>query len=255
MRKNPIKEIDNYHLEFLKELLELNFFKNTTNRAYRTFAIDQAKFIESIEKDPFVQEDSAAIIEHLKTDKEKLTLYPELVLTMTFIYAIATFEAYFTNITAEFFRASITNLNSTKKTLTYENILKAKSLRTLKEDIIKAELYEIGYLSFKEKLSFLENRFKIIFNHKMVSNSKTDSNKFNLEALSEIFSRRNIIMHHGGSVDEKYLKDNPKYKFRKGVILKIDVDYFSNAIHHLIDIGTILATSYIDKIKPKQTSN
>lgn len=48
--------------------------------------------------------------------------------------------------------------------------------------------------------------------------------------LREIYSRRNVIVHNSGKVNEIYMKNNKNSKYEMDTLLTVDLDYLSNAI-------------------------
>jgi hypothetical protein len=67
-----------------------------------------------------------------------------------------------------------------------------------------------------------------------------------LHQYAEILARRNIIIHNGGSVDRKYLREVENSSFKLGNIITLTSDYLRESIIVMEGLGTI-ATKLISE--------
>jgi hypothetical protein len=64
----------------------------------------------------------------------------------------------------------------------------------------------------------------------------------------EVFARRDLLVHTGGRVDERYLQRTRSPDVRLGQILMCDEDYFDTAAELLSEAAQILAVAYLVKL-------
>lgn len=224
-KRNPWIE----YSDAMEKLQEVIIFKRTTAEAYATLWKDKTSLATkkkspklSVEEENKIQSDAVkAFIRSVD--------YPPLIYRMSMVYAVSLYEMYFNNFLTYLFEKDPRRLITSKKTLTYEEILTERSTKKIIEKIIKRELYEIGYKSQKDKFQYLEQRFNISF-ESINSDTNFLDEKINFTAFNELFSTRNLIVHNDAIVNEIYKKDNPESKLKIGQQRHITAEYVVNSV-------------------------
>lgn len=124
---------------------------------------------------------------------EMIDKYPHLLMSMAFIYLIALFDSFLTDVFAAVLIERPETLKS-KKQLTYDRILELHQKGELVEFMARREINELSYKSMADQFDYYKAKFNI---------DLADSN-VELAALVEIRARRNLLVHNNGVVDDIY---------------------------------------------------
>lgn len=165
---------------------------------------------------------------------------------MAHIYFLTIFEAfnkdYFIELlTAKpyLMKSKNSKENEKQKELTYNEILQFSSVNQLKRYMAERQMDSIFYKNIDEFFGFLQKRINI------------DIKKFGkLESLRENYYRRNIIVHNGGVVNEKYLK-NVKSTLKKGTLIENNFDYLEECNLNIFKYMDFIDIFIKDKFKIK----
>ncbi len=127
-------------------------------------------------------------------------------------------------------------LKSKKKQLTYEEICKFQSIKSLISHMAQKEVDGLGYGSVDDVAKYFENQFNLSFE------------KFpNWQILREAAYRRNLIVHSSGVTNDAYC-DKTGYE-KKDEYLKTDTDYVKKICHLLCEFINFLHDEMIKKFK------
>ncbi|MFT3911471.1 MAG: hypothetical protein QM737_18755 [Ferruginibacter sp.] len=216
------------------------------------FRKDKEDFIEYLETTDLEDiKNSPAIIEMIKDDAKKLDRYPTIVYAMSLVYSLAHFEAFLSEITKELFLAFPLSLSNSKKQLSYEEIIKNNANEKLINIIIQRELIEISFKNIKEQIEYLSTKFNISYKY-VKGESTWGTDELDIEALVELFSIRNMILHNNSIVNVKFLKDNPDSLYKEGDKLIVTDKQVSKAILLLLAVGHKFAFKAKEKIQRKE---
>jgi hypothetical protein len=174
--------------------------------------------------------------------KKKITTkkYPTIIYTMSVIYMLAIFEALLMDCYGLLSRFYIKNLISSKKQLTYEEVISRSDLEDLHDFIIEKELMAFSFKNIADQLESIQLTFKLNFSYKRKSGVRNNWNLNKISDLSEMFSTRNIVLHNNGLVNAKYLIDNPQSKLKIGDRRKIDRSYALDVFGAVLRTGDSL---------------
>lgn len=150
--------------------------------------------------------------------------------------ALMSLVVYLESMFAELFRISFSKYPDSivsKKTLSFEEIIKLGSLDEARDYLIEKEIESMMYKSFDDWCKYFKDK------HSM----KMDYLENDRERLTEIICRRNLFVHNGGVVNNIYIsKVNPEQRIgiEKGKKLKVDSEYVNEAIEVVYRIGCLI---------------
>lgn len=182
-----------------------------------------------------------------KVSKNVLKFYQELVeitdlgtstffiWEMSLVYLVSEFESFFKNILKIAFAKKPEALSS-KKMVTYEEVLLLQKNRNLVQELIEKETSEVIYKDINDIDKYIEKRFNIKL-------SKIP----NWKKFTERFYRRNILIHNKGRINQKY-KQKTGYK-GKQKILWVHPDYLNNSIRLFDEMAEKISMVFYEKIK------
>lgn len=160
-----------------------------------------------------------------------------------YIDAICTFENYICKLASFIYHdfPAKTQGGGMDATKLYTLILNSDSKEDMVDAMIEEKIRSIFYgnpvdVFIKDKCKFeLGSIFKEDY-------SKT------MEYYSDIVGRRNVLIHNGGKVDLKYLRENPDSKLTEGKKIIISEDYLRGTIGILLGIAAITTKCSIENI-------
>jgi hypothetical protein len=138
-------------------------------------------------------------------------------------------------------------MGNIERTVTFKEILAAKSVEALQRNMIAREVDLLRRESYVEQFKLMENRFGIRTLRKFESWS----------AFIEAAQRRNVIVHCGGRVTEQYLsvcKEEGVRFEREPVVgeeLLVGPKYFNQAVEILYEVGLKLSQTLWRKLLPR----
>ncbi|WP_299112013.1 hypothetical protein [uncultured Winogradskyella sp.] len=167
------------------------------------------------------KEDDQYMIHHLQEKINTLQGYTNIVYEMALVYCIAQFEAFLNDLTRLLLTYYWKTLITKHKTMSYEDVLKFETMEELKFSLIDKEVMAFSHLSIMEKVKYYEDRFHVKFSYIRQKGVRKNWNCIEKETLVKSFATRNIILHNGGVINEKYifLTGEPKSKIGSSVTI------------------------------------
>lgn len=168
-----------------------------------------------------LSKDSKTYQDFLKTNN--IVLHIELLYKNSLISLLSTVEWFYSQILHYFYSKHPESAGIGKKTLTLADLKQYDTIADAEKHLIELRIEEILRGNFEKWIEALKNDLSL-------SLSYLDSS---MDALVEIYQRRNLVVHNGSTVNSIYLS-KVKPEFRKNVLLnqKITVDkiYLEEAI-------------------------
>lgn len=121
-------------------------------------------------------------------------VHPQMLLDMALSHAFALFDAFLSDVLFTALCAKPQQLRS-KATLTFEQALAFPSQRALIEELARRKVLAMMYGSLEDQLEYLHRAFRVD-----LANAKG----VDLERLSELRDRRNLIVHNNGRASADY---------------------------------------------------
>ena len=163
--------------------------------------------------------------------------YPNLSYRMSFVYLIALFDAFLTDVFSEVARARPDILRSSKKQISYDRLLDLGSFDALVDFIASRELNELSYKSIKEQADYYRDRFGIALEDSGVPVSD----------LIELRSTRNLLVHNNGVVNHIYIELVPSTAYNAGDEVRVDANYFNQAAKSVEAVAAFITTKLVEK--------
>lgn len=157
---------------------------------------------------------------------------------MGLVYLVAKFDDFIKNSLVITFSNKPEMLSTCKKSVTLEELMKVKNLKTVKQDIIEKEAEEVSNRDIEEIRDFFDERMNI------------DLSQFaNWTEFKERFYRRNIIIHNSGWANDVYRKKTRSQtgKHSKNQRLTVSKEYLDESISMFKTIAQTLVKSLDDK--------
>lgn len=176
------------------------------------------------------------IFDVTKLAQSHAAVYPNMAFRMSFVYLIALFDAFLSDI----FEAVVRNrpeMLRSKKQITYEKALEFSSVEDLVKYLAKRELNELSYRSIKDQADYYNDRFGLALADSGVS----------IDTLAELRATRNLLVHNNGIVNDIYLEQIPITTYMVGDSVVVDSAYFGLAIQRLDKVVTFVALKLTEK--------
>jgi hypothetical protein len=142
----------------------------------------------------------------LKDEIDSFEGHSDIVYTMSLIYGIAHFEAFFNDLTRTCLAHFWQTLKTKNKTMTHEEVLAFDNIDDLKNYLIEKEVIQFSHFGIKEKVEYLENKFHVTFSYIRQKGKRLNWNCIELDDLINLFAKRNLILHNRGIVNDIYLR-------------------------------------------------
>jgi hypothetical protein len=138
-------------------------------------------------------------------------------------------------------------LNSSEKTLTFQQITQIGSIDSAKEYIIEKEIESVLRKSHDDHLKWFETKLGI----------KLHEDKVLLRTFFEITERRNLFAHNNGEVNDSYIDNCEKLncwnnRIKKGDQLDVDPTYYANSVNCILELSIKLGTIIWRHLKPDE---
>jgi len=223
--------------DFKKDTLEIESFINGTIVSYDFFKSNFPAILKTFDSKERTKSEIAGmyIFEDLNN---KIIQYEADIYTFGFINLIARTEAFLNEILETLFIWNKKSLIS-KKSISYKEVIESKNIDELTDKIRTSEVLEYSHTSFKDKINYLEDKFNLSF-------PIIDKH---LNAIIELFTTRNLLLHNNGIVNETYLRINKKSVYKLGMKRVVNLDYLKQTFVLLIIIAKSIEASAGDKIK------
>ncbi len=168
--------------------------------------------------------------------REAIDTYPHLLINMSFIYLVALFDAFLTDVFVAVLVERPEALKSNKQ-LTYDKILELQQKGELIEFMARREINELSYKSIADQSDYYKAKFNI---------DLADSG-VELTALIEIRARRNLLVHNNGIVNDKYMETVKNTTYNLGESVEISFDYWNGCKKQLNSVATFVYESVFEK--------
>ena len=165
-----------------------------------------------------------------------ITAFPQLLMKMGFIYLVAIFDAFLSDIFTSVFIHRPESLKS-KKQLTYEQILDLQQSGNLISFLAHREINELSYKSITDQANYYNSKFGIDLSSSGVA----------IGILAEIRARRNLLVHNNGVVNETYLRVIDQTPYSVGETIEITFEYWKESQKHLDTVASFVWGSILDK--------
>jgi hypothetical protein len=167
---------------------------------------------------------------------EVIDKYPRLLVSMAFIYLVALFDAFLTDVFAAVLIERPDALKS-KKQLTYDKILELQQKGELVAFMARREINELSYKSMADQSDYYKAKFNI---------DLADS-EVELAALIEIRARRNLLVHNNGVANDIYMEAVKHTTYNLGERVEITFDYWNECKERLNSVADFVHKSVLEK--------
>lgn len=139
-------------------------------------------------------------------------------------------------------------LQGKNKCLPYEDALTADSIDQLLSKIVAKEVGAIMRDSHENQLVYIDDRFKL--------GLRDNFGKWS--DLIEIMQRRNLFVHAGGVVSQKYLAKcremdiTPEPSYEVGDLLSAEPEYYMNAFYAMYELGLRVGQGLFRRLFPEK---
>lgn len=159
----------------------------------------------------------------------------EFIVQMVYIYYFTLFDAYISDSLEIIFSNNPKSLKTNKKSLSIEELLNFTDINDLHSAIVEDELHTFGYLSFKEQIKYLNEKFNFQFTE-------------NIDFIRQRIAIRNLLVHNKGLINGQFLKDFPKseHEFGDKIILspRFICTTFNNCNKFIYQYQELLLTKF-----------
>lgn len=240
--KNKITYLSNEVSSKLLEILKFQFNVPKSMEFYKNERRELVEILDIAGHDNFTKN-------VLKDEIDSFEGHTDIVCTMSLIYGIAHFEAYFNDLTRTCLTHFWQTLKTKNKTMTYEEILAFDNLDDLKNLLIEKEVAQFSHLGIKEKIEYFENKLHVTFTYMRQKGIRLNWNCVELDDLINLFAKRNLTLHNGGIVNEIYLRICKNENYELGESIVISKDYAIQALTMLFRISDSIKQVIIKKLK------
>lgn len=154
---------------------------------------------------------------------------------MAFVYGVAVFDAFLADVVATVLELKPELLKS-RRQVSMEQVIEAVGSGRVVRVLAQREVTDFAYLSVFEQAKYLDSKFNIDLAQLGIS----------LDTLSEIMARRNIFVHSGGIVNERYLSAS-KSSAVVGSRLQVDDNYLKASHNCLSNCANRLSEVLVEK--------
>lgn len=195
------------------------------------------------EKIELSAEEKLSFVTAMRAYAESIERYPHMLLNMGFIYLVALFDAFITDIFTSFLLSRPEAMKPSGKQLGYERIidLMSEGADSLLSFMAQSEIHSLSYASIADQAKYYKSRFKIDLSHSGVG----------IDVLTEIWARRNLLVHNNGVVNKLYLDAVRSSPFREGEVLNVGHGYWEESRRHLDGVATFVHKAVLDKFTSK----
>lgn len=238
-----INDVYSFGVTRILQMMQFKFDAPKSIELYQQSKNEMLSILRELDSEPDMQR-------HLEEEIQTFESYTPIVYTMAIIYAIAHFEAYLNGLTESLLQFYWKTLKSRNKTLTYEEALNFESIDDLKNSLIKNEMMRFSHMGMNEKIKYYEEKFNVTFKYERIENSiRKNWNCIEKEGLIKVFAQRNIILHNGAVVNEKFLNITQESNTQVGDVIKINKDDALDSIGLLFRVCDSFRQVGINKVQ------
>ena len=139
---------------------------------------------------------------------------------MAFVYRIALFDAFVSDVLVVLFVHRQDLLKTDKKQISYAGAISMAESGTLIEFLAAKEVEAFTFRPFLDQMKWLEQRLQYDI---------LQSDKNILESLNEIVARRNLLVHANGVVNDRYVAAVGSTSLTIGERAGVSRDYYTKA--------------------------
>lgn len=251
-----LDDLSRVEMQLAKELSDILDFDSLTLKSYSSKSKSDIGLIEYIKKYSNEKpKNKEGIIQFIKDENDKISNYPYIVRKMGFIYGVAQYEAFFSDIVALIFKANYREFLKSSKKVSYEFLLNINDKVSIIENLIENEVKDFGYSGTRTQFSTLQKKYNIGFEEEIGENKWfANFNQVNFNLIEEMFSTRNLILHNRGIVNRTYLNLNPNTELKLGEERVVSGEYLKDSIYLLIVTAGKIITKLEEKLR-KQVSS
>lgn len=207
---------------------------HTENMEFTVDALDKFKF-RFIDQSP---------LKYKRLDKENKAFKRsmtknEMLLSNCVIMLTNTFESLVQTVFEGILSQENTDLN--KKMISFKELSSLENIKDVKEYLI---LKEVDSIKRGNVISWIDTLDKKGINKQI---NKEDKLKEQYEKLNELFMRRNIIVHNGGVVNNKYLSSIKTSNLKRGDQISTTVKYLRGNLEVVREVGTYIFVDFWKK--------
>lgn len=161
---------------------------------------------------------------------------------------VSQFDAHLSRLIRTMFYAKPEKLNSSQKTLTFEELFNFSNLEAAKEYILEKEIETVLRKSHSDQFTWLEEKLGI----------KTLKKFPAWSTFIEITERRNLFVHCDGIISSQYMDVCKKNEveidkdYQVGKKLEVDDEYFNKACNCIFEVGIKLAHIMWRQLQPNE---
>jgi len=240
-----IQQASNTMADNMNKMLKVRFAIPESMEALassKKIIVDFAKVFPEIPPEQF-------IIDHYQEEIDFLKTIPSTIYPMIIVYSITMFEVFLSELAKTLMSYFPQSLKSSEKTMSYASILDFDSIDTLRRHIIETDLMKFSFGSIKDRIKFLEKRYRLQFKYTRDKGIRNNWNSIEYDPLIEIHAARNLIVHNAGIVNKIYLAEVPATHYKLGEPLTIDEVYLLDAISTLFRVQFAFARVCREKIQ------
>jgi hypothetical protein len=113
------------------------------------------------------------------------------------------------------------------KTITWKEVITARSREEIVENIIEEYCYEFGWKNIRNKIETFKNE------HGLEVSTSDDV----IESICEGANLRHLVVHNGARINQDFLNKNSSYEGRIGDQISINKDYLENLSGEIFALG------------------
>lgn len=159
---------------------------------------------------------------------------------------ISSYDAILAELLRVIFTSKPELIFNSDREIKFSELLEYNSIDAVRENIISNEIEGILRLSHHEQFHWMERKFKM----KLTEGLDVWSD------FIELCERRNLLTHTGGIVSDQYIKNCRNYgrkpKHKVGDKLHVDLDYLSQSINTVTEVGYKLIHTMWRKFAPSE---
>lgn len=207
----------------------------------RAMAAEHIKWLQK-EKDEengskFPPEQISQFLSEQQQTLLRITSYSPMLMDMAFIYLVAIFDAFLTDILGNVLLQRPDTMKTSKKQLSYEDIIRLQAEGNLINHLVQREVNELSYKSISEQTEYYNKRFNI----------RVEDSGVDVADLSQIRAARNILIHNNGIVNTIYLEVVPDSPYKLGDRFYVTDEYWAIAHEKLSKVGKHLGEAFLSK--------
>ncbi|MGA1983514.1 MAG: hypothetical protein ABSG84_13740 [Acidobacteriaceae bacterium] len=228
------------HVVKTSKELSASFLAQSTGKAVKK--VPGEKYVEV----KLTDEQFALVGKVINSHLESLSTHDVTLLNMAFMYLMALFDAFTSDVFSTVLRSKPEMLRSSKKQLPYGLILELGAQDKIVNYMASRELNEVAYMNCTEQWEYFSERFGVDIRQSPVT----------IENLAEMNAQRNLLAHNRGIANQIYIESLKNPALKIGDVVKVSKDDWKThlrTIRNLSDYAIIaLQAKFCPKGGPKE---